>query len=82
MVARDPHRFINELDDDALARLVARLEGRARDAVFASLLDKYVSALPLSASSRILDVGTGTGVVLRAIARRGDLRGQAIGIDQ
>lgn len=82
MVARDPHRFINELDDDALARLVARLESRARDAVFARLLDKYLSTLPISASSRILDVGTGTGVVLRAIARRGDFRGQATGIDQ
>lgn len=82
MVARDPHRFINELDDDALARLVARLESRARDAVFARLLDKYLSALPISASSRILDVGTGTGVVLRTIARRGDFRGQATGIDQ
>jgi SAM-dependent methyltransferase len=82
MVARDPHRFINELDDDALARLVARLESRARDAVFARLLDKYLSTLPISASSRILDVGTGTGVVLRTIARRGDFRGQATGIDQ
>lgn len=81
MAARDPHRFINELDDAALARLVARLEGRARDDVFARLLDKYANQLAMPATTRILEVGCGTGAVLRAIARRADFGGQATGVD-
>lgn len=81
MNARDPHRFINELDDASLERLVARLEGRARDHVFARLLDKYVGYLAMPATTRILEIGCGTGAVLRTIARRPDFGGQATGID-
>jgi len=43
MVARDPHRFVNELDETAIERLVARLESRAQDLVFARLLDTYLA---------------------------------------
>ncbi len=82
MTARDPHRFINELDDAALQRLVNRLESRARDDVFARLLDKYVTHLAIPPKARVLEVGCGTGAVLRAIARRPDFGGQATGVDQ
>jgi SAM-dependent methyltransferase len=82
MVARDPHRFVNELDETAIERLVARLESRAQDLVFARLLDTYLAQLPLSSSTAILEVGCGTGAVLRSIARRDDFTGQAIGVDQ
>jgi SAM-dependent methyltransferase len=82
MVARDPHRFINELDESALERLVARLESRARDDVFTRLLDNYVTRLALPPSVQILEVGCGTGAVLRSIARRDDFTGRALGVDQ
>jgi len=82
MVARDPHRFVNELDETAIERLVARLESRAQDLVFARLLDTYLAQLPLSSSTAILEVGCGTGAVLRSIARRDDFTGQATGVDQ
>ncbi len=82
MTARDPHRFINELDDAALQKLVNRLESRARDDVFARLLDKYVTHLAIPPKARVLEVGCGTGAVLRAIARRPDFGGQATGVDQ
>jgi len=82
MVARDPHRFVNELDEPARERLAARLESRARDDVFTRLLDKYVARLALPPLARVLEVGCGTGVVLRTLARRDDFTGQALGVDQ
>lgn len=82
MAAHDPHRFVNELDEPALEHLVARLESRARDGVFTRLLDNYVARLDLSSSGRVLEVGCGTGAVLRSIARRGGFTGRALGVDQ
>lgn len=82
MQARDPHRFVNELDAAATERLVARLENRAKDKVFTRLFDKYVTELRLPASARVLEIGCGTGAMLRALARREDFTGHAVGIDQ
>ena len=82
MVARDPHRFSNELDDTAVQRIAARLESRAQDDVFARLLDQYVVRLSLPKNVRVLEVGCGTGTVLRSLARRSDFTGTAIGVDQ
>lgn len=81
MAARDPHRFVNELDDNAVERLVARLEGRARDQVFTRLFDKYAAQLDLPASARILEIGCGTGAVARALARREGFAGKVTAID-
>ncbi len=82
MPARDPHRFINELDEEALGRLVARLESRAKDAVFARLFEKYVQRLALPPGVRVFEVGCGTGATLRMLARRSDFAGVACGVDQ
>lgn len=82
MVACDPHRFVNELDEAAVERLINRLESRAQDEVFTRLLDNYVTRLALPSAARILELGCGTGVVLRHIARRADFTGKAVGVDQ
>lgn len=76
MGARDPHRFVNELDDATIERLIARLESRAKDVVFSRLFDKYVTKLKLPASAHVLEIGCGTGAVLRALAPAG-LLGQS-----
>ncbi len=81
MSARDPHRYINDLDEAALERLITRLENRAQDAVFARLFDKYASKLALPPAARVLEVGCGTGATLRQLARRDDFRGSALGVD-
>lgn len=81
MLARDPHRFINELDDAAVERLVGRLESRARDAVFTALFDKYANALALPAHATVLEAGCGTGAMLRRLARRDDFGARALGVD-
>lgn len=82
MVARDPHRFVNELDGATVERLIARLESRAKDAVFTKLFDKYAAQLALPPSAQVLEVGCGTGSMTRSLARRGDFAGKAFGIDQ
>lgn len=82
MAARDPHRFVNDLDEEALGRVVARLESRARDAVFAELFEKYVGRLALSGAVRVLEVGCGTGAMLRMLARQTGFSGLAWGVDQ
>jgi SAM-dependent methyltransferase len=81
MVARDPHRFVNDLDNAAIERLIARLESRAKDAIFARLFDKYAARLTLPPSAQVLEVGCGTGVVARFLAGRGDFSGKAFGVD-
>jgi len=80
--ARDPHRFINELDDAMIERLVARLESRGKDQVFTRLFERYASRLDLPAGSETLEIGSGTGVVARGLARRDDMLGDVTGIDQ
>lgn len=82
MVSRDPHRFVNELDKVAVDRLIARLESRAKDAVFTRLFDKYAAQLTLPPSAHVLEVGCGTGAMTRFLARRDDFLGRAIGVDQ
>jgi SAM-dependent methyltransferase len=80
--ARDPHRFVNELDPGAIDGLIARLESRAKDDVFARLFHKYVGRLELADNAKVLEVGCGTGAMSRFLAQREDFKGQVIGVDQ
>lgn len=61
--------------------LAARLErrGRAEDEVAAR--EAYLGLLGVSDGDRVLDVGCGSGVVTRAIARRVSDRGLAVDLD-
>jgi 2-polyprenyl-3-methyl-5-hydroxy-6-metoxy-1,4-benzoquinol methylase len=81
-MVRDPHQFVNELDAAAIERLIDRLESRAKDAVFTRLFDKYAAKLNLPSSAQVLEVGCGTGVIVRSLARRQDFTGTTTGIDQ
>ncbi len=81
MVARDPHRFVNELDATSVGRIMARLESRARDPVFTRLFEKYAEHLAVRQSARVLEVGCGTGATTRLLARRADFSGTATGVD-
>lgn len=81
MSARDPHRFVNEFDDAMVARMIDRLEGRGKDAVFTRLFDRYADALRLDADDEALEIGSGTGVVSRALARLDAIEGHITGID-
>ncbi len=82
MSVRDSHRFSNQLDETTTKRLIDRLESRAKDAVFTRLFDQYMTKLRFPGSGRALEVGCGTGAMIRALARRGNFSGRAIGVDQ
>ena len=81
-MARDPHRYVNELDQSAIDRLIARLEARAKDEVFTRLFDKYASRIIAQAPDRILEIGSGTGSMMRALAKRKDFKGSIVGVEQ
>lgn len=81
MVARDPHRFANELDDGAIERIISRLESRARDEVFSRLFDKYASYLEATPGGQVLEVGCGTGATSRRLLRRPGFSGKVTGVD-
>ena len=76
---RDPHLRSDSLDAETVARLVARLESRGKVRAFARLFEAYADRLALADGARALDIGCGTGVAARALARRGV---QVTGIDR
>jgi ubiquinone/menaquinone biosynthesis C-methylase UbiE len=68
--------------DAAMARdLAARLERRGRAENEIEAREAYLGLLGVSDGDRVLDVGCGSGVVTRAIARRVGERGLAVGLD-
>jgi ubiquinone/menaquinone biosynthesis C-methylase UbiE len=66
----DLFRFINDLDEATHRAFVDRMEFRGRDATFSRMRDAYLDRIPLPAGARVLEIGCGSGVVSRALARR------------
>ena len=82
MTVVDPHCRSHSLDDKTAGRLIGRLESRAQDAVFTRLFDRYADTLEFSADSRTLEVGCGTGAMLRSLVNKPNFRGRLVGVDQ
>lgn len=79
---RDPHRFINDLDPGDVQRLIERLESRAREPAFTRLFENYARRLRLPENARVLEVGSGTGVIARRLASTTGRQIHVTGIDQ
>ncbi len=82
MTSVDPHCRSHSLDDETAGRLISRLESRAQDAVFTRLFDRYADALEFSDDSVTLEVGCGTGAMIRALVNKPNFRGRIVGVDQ
>ena len=79
--ASDPFRITDELEDVLLDVMVSRLEDRGRHWFFQKVLREYLDAMCVDSAKTVLDMGCGTGVAARTIARRANFSGRVTGID-
>lgn len=77
----DPYAMTDRLDDALIQVVVTRLEARGKHPVFARMLQDYLDAMRIDTAKTVLDMGCGTGVAARAIARRRGFSGRITGID-
>ena len=77
----DVYRVTTELDDPTLEVMATRLEARGKHPRFIEMMDQYLDAMRIDSARSVLDLGCGTGVATRAIARRKGFAGRITGID-
>jgi len=75
----DPFRDVDTQPDPA--RLLQALEERGRTPAQARLRRRFLAFVPIRRGNRVLEVGSGSGVVLRDIAARVGPRGRVVGVD-
>ena len=78
---RDVFRLAPSMDDALLQTVAARLEFRATDPGYVALSQAYFDRLPLSPPCRVLALGCGTGVEVRALRRRAAPEVSIVGVD-
>jgi 2-polyprenyl-3-methyl-5-hydroxy-6-metoxy-1,4-benzoquinol methylase len=77
----DPWGSTDALSAAELDPMAARLEQRGQQPRFAAMLDDYLGAMDIDRAASVLDMGCGTGVVARTIAKRPGFRGRIVGVD-
>jgi len=82
MGAVDVYRITDQLDDATLDVLIVRLEARGKHPRFEMMMREYLDAMAIDSARYILDLGCGTGVVARTIARRPPFAGRVMGVDR
>ena len=78
---RDVFRLAPSMDEAVLQTVAARLEFRATDPGYVALSQAYFERLPLAPPCRVLALGCGTGVEVRALRRRVAPEVSLVGID-
>lgn len=78
----DPFARTDRLDEATLEALVERFEARGEHPLFAAMLREYLEAMQIDGARRVLDMGCGSGLAARAIARREAFSGRVLGIDR
>jgi SAM-dependent methyltransferase len=70
-----------EMDTAALAAIAERMEARGAHPFIAAVIDEYMAGLIQTPADTLLEIGCGTGAVVRAIARRREMQGPIIAVD-
>jgi len=78
---RDIYRLSHAMDEATLQVIADRLEFRATDPGYVALSQAYFARLPLASARRILALGCGTGVEVRALKRATGTAATIVGID-
>jgi SAM-dependent methyltransferase len=78
---RDIYRLSPTMDATILNTIAARLEFRGKDEGYARLSQAYFRRLPLANAQRILALGCGTGIEVRALRRLTRSDTAIIGVD-
>jgi ubiquinone/menaquinone biosynthesis C-methylase UbiE len=76
-----PWRDTADIDETHARELANRLELRARAEDEAGAREEYLRLLDVRPGERVLDVGCGSGVVMREVARRVSPDGVTVGLD-
>src|SRR5688572_8839100 len=79
-MSADPFGHTDQLEPAMLDAIAARLENRGRHPAFTAMLKQYLDAMGIDAAASVLDLGCGTGLAAREIARRKGFRGHVTGI--
>lgn len=78
---RDIYRLAPNMDDSVLETIAARLEFRGTDEGYAQLSQAHFPRLPLAQARRMLALGCGTGVEVRALRRLTGPDTAIVGVD-
>ena len=78
---RDLYSRLDEVDAPTLATIAEVLELRGRHPQQVAIRESYLDLLRDLAGKHVLDLGCGTGVATRAIARRVGPTGCVVGVD-
>ena len=81
MASHDIFQALNDQPAAVVDTVIERMEFRGRDPGFNAMLEAYLAKLDLTQASDVLDLGCGTGVAARAIARMPGFPGRVSGVD-
>jgi len=81
LTSSDVYGRVHELDVETANAIATRLEARASHPLFVQVIDDYLVRLEPASLGNVLDLGCGTAIVARAVARRPDFKGTITAID-
>ena len=79
--SHDPYQNVDAEDSDVIERISEYLERKARDPRNQEVLDHFLRRLPLEGDCAVLEVGSGTGQLLRRLSKTAGV-GRVVGIDR